>query len=123
MTATWFTPWHGLQATAVWRYYSGVTLTALSPNPYLGQLDSGATIANGKISNTDARISSFSYLDLTAAMPFGDKVNVRVGVDNLLDKQPPVIGVQDISGSSNGNTYPMYDTLGRYIFGNITVTF
>ena len=124
-TATWLTPWHGLQATLAWRYYSPVTLDSLSPNPALGALHSGATIANGQISNTDAHISSYSYFDLTAAMPVLHGVTVRLGVNNILDKQPPLIGLSDLPGVvGNGNTFPqMYDSLGRYIFAEVTAKF
>ncbi len=125
MTVTWMTPWHGLQATATWRYYSPVTLDALSPNPALGKLNGGGTIANGAISNTDAHIASYSYLDLTAAMPVAHGVVARLGVNNVLDKQPPVIGLSDLPGVfGNGNTFPqMYDSLGRYIFVDVTAKF
>ncbi len=125
MTVTWMTPWHGLQATATWRYFSPVTLDALSPNPALGKLNGGGTIANGAISSTDAHIASYSYLDLTAAMPVAHGVVARLGVNNVLDKQPPVIGLSDLPGVfGNGNTFPqMYDSLGRYIFVDVTAKF
>ncbi len=125
MTVTWMTPWHGLQATATWRYFSPVTLDALSPNAALGKLHGGGTIANGAISNTDAHIASYSYFDLTAAMPVAHGVVARLGVNNVLDKQPPVIGLSDLPGVfGNGNTFPqMYDSLGRYIFVDVTAKF
>ncbi|MHB1871011.1 MAG: TonB-dependent receptor domain-containing protein [Steroidobacteraceae bacterium] len=124
-SVTWMTPWHGLQATATWRYYSAVTLDQLSPNPTLGLINGGASIANGQISNTDAHIGSYSYLDLTAAMPVAPGVTVRLGVNNVLDKQPPVIGLSDLpSVFGNGNTFPqVYDSLGRYIFADVTAKF
>ena len=124
-TITWMTPWHGLQATATWRYYSGVTLDQLSPEASLGKLATGGTVANGAVSNTDAHIASYSYIDLTAAMPVRDGVVVRLGVNNVLDKQPPVIGVSDLPGVfGNGNTFPqVYDSLGRYIFADVTMKF
>ena len=125
LSVTWMTPWHGLEATAIWRYYSGVTLDQLSPNPALGSLAAGATIANGGISSTDAHLGSYSYLDMTAAMPLGHGVVARLGVNNLLDKQPPVIGLSDLPGVfGNGNTFPqVYDSLGRYIFVDVTAKF
>jgi len=47
-------------------------------------------------------------------------------VNNVLDKQPPVIGATNIPAPfiGNGNTMPaVYDSLGRYIFGSITAQF
>ncbi len=124
LAATWSTPYSGLDVTATWRYYSPVALEQLSPNPNL-QLGGGATIANGGISNTDAYISSYSYLDLTAAMKLPGNVTVRLGVNNIFDKNPPVIGATNLpSISGNGNTMPqVYDALGRYIFGEVMVQF
>jgi len=51
-----------------------------------------------------------------------EKWNVRVGVNNLLDKDPPLTSLQ--SGFTNGNTYPQtYDAQGRYLFVGTTIDF
>lgn len=127
LSTTWSTPYSGLDLTATWRYYSPVALEQLSPNPnlQLGFGSAGASIANGGISNTDAYISSYSYLDLTAAMKLPGNVTVRLGVNNIFDKNPPVIGGSNLpSIAGNGNTMPqVYDALGRYIFGEVMVQF
>jgi len=49
----------------------------------------------------------------------------RVGVNNVFDKDPPVIGGSNLPGvAGNGNTFPqVYDSLGRFIFGQLTVQF
>jgi iron complex outermembrane receptor protein len=121
---TWSTPWNGLDVSAAWRYYSPVALEQLSYNPLISAA-AGATVANGGISNTDAHIASFSYLDLTASVKVTDKVSVRVGANNVLDKAPPVIGSNNLpSTSGNGNTFPqVYDSLGRFLFAQITAQF
>jgi iron complex outermembrane recepter protein len=123
MTTTWETPWSGLDVTLAWRYYSPVRLESLSPNPNLA---STGTIANGAISNTDAYISSYSYFDLTAAVKLADKLTVRVGCNNILDKAPPLVGATNIAAppTGNGNTFPgVYDSLGRYLFAEVTAQF
>ena len=122
---TWETPWSGLDVTLAWRYYSPVRLESLSPNPNLAS-PNGGTVANGAISNTDAYISSYSYFDLTAAVKIADKLTMRVGCNNLLDKAPPLIGATNIAAppTGNGNTFPgVYDSLGRYIFAELTAQF
>ncbi len=123
LRATWSTPWQGLDVTASWRYFSAMKLDSLSSNANL----SGApgTIANGGISNTDAAIKAYNYLDLTAAIKVADKITFRIGVNNVFDKDPPVIGTTNLpSTAGNGNTFPqVYDALGRYIFGEITAQF
>jgi len=79
-----------------------------------------------QISSTDAFISSYSYFDVTAAIKLADKVTMRLGCNNILDKVPPVIGATNLPAPpiGNGNTMPqVYDSLGRYIFGSIMVQF
>jgi len=121
---TWSTPWDGIDVSVAWRYFSAVQLESLSYNPLIAAA-AGATVANGGISNTDAHIASYSYLDLTASAKVGDKVTVRLGVNNVLDKSPPVIGSNNLpSTSGNGNTFPqVYDSLGRFIFGEVIAQF
>jgi iron complex outermembrane receptor protein len=56
-----------------------------------------------------------------------DKITVRVGANNVLDKDPPTIDTLNSGGNSiyaESNTYPsLYDMLGRYIYLNVTVDF
>jgi outer membrane receptor protein involved in Fe transport len=124
-TTTWETPWSGLDMTLAWRFYSSVKLEQLSPNSNLAAA-SGLTIANGGISNTDAFLASYSYFDITASMKVTDKLQVRLGVNNVLDKAPPIIGTTNIAAppTGNGNTFPgVYDSLGRYLFAEVTAQF
>jgi len=124
LRTTWSTPWDGMDVSLAWRYLAPTQLEQLSYNPNIGAA-AGATIANGGISNTDARIASYSYFDLTASLKVGEKASLRLGVNNILDKAPPVIGTTDLpSTTGNGNTFPgVYDSLGRYFFGQFEVQF
>jgi iron complex outermembrane recepter protein len=124
LRSTWSTPWSGLDVSLAWRYFSGAKTEQFSGNPNIGAI--GGTIANGAISNTDAFISSVSYIDLTAAVKLADKVTLRLGVNNVFDKDPPIIGASTLPGppSGNGNTFPQaYDALGRFFFGQIIAQF
>lgn len=79
------------------------------------------------------RIKSFSYFDLTATFDVTKNYVFRFGVNNLFDKEPPLVtsgnGGRDGSnlcptGPCNGNTYPAtYDALGRYLFAGVTLDF
>ena len=124
LRTTWSTPWDGADVSIAWRFYSPTQLELLSANPNLSA-GPGLTVANGGISNTDARIPSYTYIDLTGSLKLADKVTLRLGVNNLLDKAPPVIGTTDLPGTSgNGNTFPgVYDALGRYFFGQVIAQF
>ena len=51
---------------------------------------------------------------------------VRAGVNNVLDKDPPITSgtLADPSIFGNGNTFPqVYDSLGRLFFLNVTAKF
>jgi outer membrane receptor protein involved in Fe transport len=123
LRTTWSTPWSGLDLTASWRYFSAMKLDSLSPQANLSGFP--ATVANGGISSSDAAIKAYNYLDLSAAVKLMDKMTFRVGVNNVFDKDPPVIGGSNLPGvAGNGNTFPqVYDSLGRFIFGQLTVQF
>jgi outer membrane receptor protein involved in Fe transport len=123
LRTTWSTPWQGLDLTASWRYYSAMKLDSLSPQANLSQFP--ATVANGGISSSDAAIKAYNYLDLSASVKLADKLTFRVGVNNVFDKDPPIIGGSNLpSTAGNGNTFPqVYDALGRFIFGQLTVQF
>ena len=123
MRVTWSTPWQGLDVTASWRYFSSMKLDALSPQKNLSQFPN--TVANGGIASSDAAIKAYNYLDLTAAIKVADKVTFRVGVNNVFDKDPPIIGQSNLPGGvGNGNTFPqVYDALGRFIFAQMIAQF
>ncbi len=123
-TSTWQTPWNGLDVTLAWRYIGPVTLEQLSSQVNLAA-PSTSTVANGGISNTDAQLPSESYFDLTAAMKLADKLTLRLGCNNILDKQPPLVGSSNLPvGTGNGNTFPgVYDSLGRFVFAEIIAQF
>ena len=74
---------------------------------------------------TDRAFSSRSYLDLTANFTVHNNLNFRVGVNNVFDKDPPVVGASNCpAGPCNGGTYPqVYDALGRYVFVGLSADF
>jgi len=124
MRVTWVTPLRPLSVTLGWRYLSGTTVDTLNPSPNVGI--PGATVANGGVSSTDESIPAYNYLDLEAAYQVTDGILVRLGCNNLMDKDPPIIGASDLPSPpfGNGNTLPgTYDWGGRYVFGEIDVQF
>ena len=71
-----------------------------------------------------------AHLVLVAAYTMNDvsmfsNVTGRLGINNLLDKDPPLIGQDSCPGVfCNGNTFPqVYDTLGRFVFLGLTADF
>jgi len=65
----------------------------------------------------DARVA-----DRLRAVQLDDvrRAQLRAGVNNVLDRDPPVIPAE-ITGTGSGNVYPNYDTLGREVFVGFTV--
>ena len=117
---TWMTPWHGLDVKLGYRYISAIKQEDTSSNPFLSQI--GSIVG---IPLTDVNLASRSYIDLSASIKFAEKYKFRLGINNVTDKDPPIIGGSNCpAGPCNGNTYPnTYDTLGRQIFANFTAEF
>ncbi|WP_417320327.1 TonB-dependent receptor domain-containing protein [Emcibacter sp.] len=89
--------------TAKWRYFASVK-----------NLDSS-------VSEINQEIGAQSYFDLTASFVANENVNITLGVNNIFDKEPPMIGGDF---ATNANTYAgYYDTLGRYLHASVTATF
>ncbi|MDE2465638.1 MAG: TonB-dependent receptor, partial [Alphaproteobacteria bacterium] len=102
LQATWLTPWDNLSVTARWRYISSVTAY------------------NYGASNFDYRLPSESYMDLEASIPLPSNTTLRLGINNVLDNNPPITTIGGTS--ANGNTFPqVYDAMGRYLFAGITI--
>jgi outer membrane receptor protein involved in Fe transport len=119
----WDTPVVGLSGGATWRFFGSGTNTLSTPGTpdYVG----AATVAKGG-PPPDARIPSITYLDLHASYTL-NKVTLRMGVNNVLDKDPPFIDTANTGGNTTyaeSNTYPsVYDMPGRYLYANLTVDF
>ena len=77
-----------------------------------------------------AQIDPQNYFDLTGLFRLERKYQLRLGVQNVFDRQPPVLVGGDLGLGScgtdfcSGNTFPqLYDPLGRYFFVGATVDF
>jgi iron complex outermembrane recepter protein len=113
-----FTTANDFGFTVRWRYYSGVTADSVSPdvdlNPPL----------NVPVGNVDEKIKAVNYYDLLFSVPLKDTATLRIGVNNVFDKNPPLVSQANLGGFGNGNTFPgTYDQLGRYVFVNLTADF
>jgi outer membrane receptor protein involved in Fe transport len=119
LRASWMSPWN-VDVSLTWRYIESVDLDTTSSNPQLAS----------PVRLSDARLGSRSYLDLSAAYSVADvamfsNITARLGVNNLLDKDPPLLGQSSCPAVlCNGNTFPqVYDTLGQFIFLGLTADF
>ncbi len=66
------------------------------------------------------RIPAYDVFDLTFAFDVTNNMNFAIGVNNLFDKKPKVLGLNQ----EQSNTYPgVYDVLGRDFFASVRFTF
>ena len=101
---TWNTPVEGLDVSGTWRYLSAVTTF------------------NGTAARLDYTLGAQSYFDLAFNYAFTAKAGIHGGVNNLLDRDPPISAAVGTTG--NGNTFPQtYDALGRQVFVGVTYKF
>jgi iron complex outermembrane recepter protein len=121
---TWETPWNVL-FSAQWRFIGPSSFDNNSTNKLLaGAEESGTGVPSPAYDQYNARIPGYSYLDLTAVWHALSNLEIRAGVNNVLDKDPPLIPSGDITGNSGpANSYPTYDYLGRQLFVAFTAKF
>ena len=111
--ATWNAP-IGVSLSLDWRHIGGTKLAAL--NPLFNQTEF--------VSAADTELHSQNYFDLTTVFRVQKRYEIRLGVNNVLDRQPPrIIGNTPAVGAfPNGNTNSeWYDALGRYIFAAVAI--
>jgi iron complex outermembrane recepter protein len=111
-------PLPGLDFWAKWRFIGPVKVSNMSQNPLLaGYVDPISGIGNS--------IPGYNYFDLGVSYQVMKQVTARFGVNNVLDKNPPIVQ-EYYEGPPlvNGNTFPtVYDWGGRYLFAELTVDF
>ena len=101
---TWETLF-GMDATVAWRHFSGTENDTVAANPEI-----------------DDNLPAINYIDVSFFYEITDSINLRAGVLNINNAQPPV---STSSGPplGNGNTFPtIYDTA-RTVFGGINFRF
>ena len=120
----WETPWN-LLLSAQWRFIGPTSFDNNSTNALLaGSEESGANIGAPYYDAYGARIPGYSYLDVAAIYHLDRNLELRAGVNNVLDKSPPVIPEDDISGAAGAsNSFQAYDLLGRQIYVAFTAKF
>ena len=112
---TWHAP-RGISPSLRWRHIGGVTLAALDPT----------FNETNNVSPAGTMLPAQDYFDLATVFKVRKQVEFRVGINNVFDREPPLIVRNTAAGGGpvNGNTYPeWYDSLGRYLFASVTMNF
>jgi iron complex outermembrane recepter protein len=122
MRATWGMPWN-TDVSLTWRFIGKVGLDNNDPNPLLfGHTFVNQNTGGGAYNYYNASIPNYSYLDLSLSYTIVKGVEVRGGINNLFDKDPPLITSEIVSGGA-ANTFETYDTFGRELFVAFTAKF
>jgi len=116
LRVTWMSPWN-FDISGQWRYVGGVKLDLDESNLLLQE--------PGYFDQADNHLGGQSYFDLSGNWRVKDGLTVRAGVNNIFDKDPPLVGEEACAAAvCNGNTYPgVYDALGRTFFIGLTAKF
>jgi iron complex outermembrane receptor protein len=112
----WETPWRKLLLSANWRFIGATGFDNDSTQPTLQFNEFGV------FDYVMRRIPNYSYLDLSVIVPVIAGIELRAGVNNVLDKDPPILD-GSITATGSPNTYPTYDLLGRQLFIGFTAKF
>jgi outer membrane receptor protein involved in Fe transport len=116
---SWQTPWRVL-LSAQWRFIGSV---ALDTNDSQASFRLINEFSNGGAYDAfDAKLAAQNYLDLAAFWDVTTNVTIRAGVNNVLDKDPPLVNSL-VSQTGSPNTFPSYDLLGRVIFMGVRARF
>ena len=97
---------------------------------YIGRTDFDNNSAQTLLQNQEegffdpllTHIPSYSYLDLSATWNLTQHVQVRAGVNNLFDKDPPFLP-GEVLPFFPPVTVPPHDIFGRYIYMGLGATF
>lgn len=106
---TWDTPWD-VGMTLTWRFMGGSSFESNSDQPVIG----GACC-----DRFNDHIAPFSYFDLAFTWQVTKELQLRAGMTNIFDKDPPIIS-NLITGTGTPNTFNNYDLLGRTMFAAFT---
>ena len=101
----------------LWRHLSSAKYEPGLPALYSGVITNAPGInyaLAGQTVNFN-RIPSYDYFDLTAQFDIEKRYQLVIGMQNMFNRQPPIVGGQaGTTAANSGNTFPSsYDALGR----------
>lgn len=111
----------------LWRYLSSVKYEPGLPPLFRGTITNQAPAVSalaGEVVDFN-RIRAYHYFDLSAQFDVMKTMTLTVGMTNLFNVRPPIVGAAAGSTSANsGNTFPStYDPLGRSFNASVRMKF
>src|SRR5690606_40613283 len=86
-------------------------------------LPSIASQAAGTPGNTDRDTKPYDNFNLSGRYNLSETINLRFGIDNLLDEQPERAFANDLNSATGVTNTNFYDILGRRYYVGANVTF
>jgi outer membrane receptor protein involved in Fe transport len=93
-----------------WRYYGSMDYVD----------NNGAPLTTDTLVAANGGIGAYNYFDLSGSAFIGELGELTVGINNVADKEPPLVGT---TLALNANAPGGYDAVGRYFFTNFSVKF
>ena len=108
-----------------WRYFGQMNYVdqfsgaPLSTDKLVCSKGSGTTAAFASCLGNQ-KLAAYNYFDLSASALIGSWGELTIGVNNIADKSPPLVGN---TLAANANAPGGYDQAGRFLFTSFTVRF
>ncbi|MDJ0793161.1 MAG: TonB-dependent receptor [Woeseiaceae bacterium] len=97
----------------------GTTVTIPGVNRGLTCVTSTNPESANNLGDFQHKLESASYVDLYAKYQFSDRVMGFVGIDNVLDEEPPV----SVDGFNDNTDVRTFDTIGQYYYAGFKLNF
>ena len=123
--AGFFGPVCDLEPMPKWKHVAEVNLgwndiNLMTRWRYIGKIKADSSLGDIVVQ----KIKAFNYFDTTLSFTIEDRYTLRLGVLNIFDKDPPIVGDTTGATASGGSTFPnTYDVLGRSVFAGATIKF
>lgn len=92
---------------------------------YIGEMDyedkNGNALTTDVFLRDDGKLKAYNYIDLSGSMQLGDYATWTLGVNNVADREPPMVGGS--LAPANANAVGGYDQVGRYVFTSVAFKF
>jgi outer membrane receptor protein involved in Fe transport len=103
-----------------WRYFGAMDYILTDGTVVTPALANGANNLD-RLTAANGGIDAYNYFDLSASAYIGEYAEFTVGVNNIADKEPPLVA--GALAPLNGNSLGGYDQAGRYFFTSVTFKF
>jgi len=113
-----------IDVSLLWRHLDNVRYEPGIGNLFNGTLGPSTGPVAGQQEDFNT-IGSYDYFDLTTRFQVDDHFTITLAVQNLFDREPPIVGGEAGSTAYNsGNTFPStYDALGRRFVASARIRF